>query len=246
MSVAGLLVFLLVRAGYPARLPRGGGSQRFTLLAAFTAIATFAMLIFGANVTAADAALVFPDWPLMGGAIVPPFGEMPAAAASTGPDPGAPPVRRRGGGHRPGRDLDRGVAGLAGGPGEPDALPARHRGRRALPAPGAGGRVPGLDAAGPVDRDPPRRVRDVHLGSRDRGGVRELLRCPVGGNCRRTIGRPGAERNTGRRPRRGQRRRRWGRHGQRHSRRRAGRPALLRTRSGPMWRSRSPGSSSSC
>jgi protoheme IX farnesyltransferase len=76
MAVAGLLAFLLVRAGYPARLPDRGGSQRFTILAAFTAVATFAMLIFGANVTAADAALIFPDWPLMGGAIVPPFADM--------------------------------------------------------------------------------------------------------------------------------------------------------------------------
>ncbi|HYN48701.1 MAG TPA: COX15/CtaA family protein, partial [Candidatus Nanopelagicales bacterium] len=82
MAVAGLLAFLLVRAGYPARLPGRGGSQRLTLLAAFSAIATFALLIFGANVTAADAALVFPDWPLMGGAVVPPFGEMPAATAT--------------------------------------------------------------------------------------------------------------------------------------------------------------------
>ena len=86
MAVAGLLTFLLVRAGYPARLPARipgrGGSQRLTLLIAFTAVATFAMLIFGANVTAADAALIFPDWPLMGGAVVPPFGDMPVDAAT--------------------------------------------------------------------------------------------------------------------------------------------------------------------
>ena len=82
MSLAGLLTFLVVRASYPAQLPRRGRSQRFTLLAAFTAASTFALLIFGANVTALDAALVFPDWPLMGGAVVPPFGEMPAATAN--------------------------------------------------------------------------------------------------------------------------------------------------------------------
>ncbi len=82
MAVAGLLAFLLVRAGYPARLPARGDSQRLTILIAFAAVATFAMLIFGANVTAADAALVFPDWPLMGGAIVPPFGEMPGETAT--------------------------------------------------------------------------------------------------------------------------------------------------------------------
>jgi cytochrome c oxidase assembly protein subunit 15 len=82
MAVAGLLTFLLVRAGYPARLPQPGASQRLTLLIALTAIATFALLVFGANVTAADAALIFPDWPLMGGAVVPPFGDMPAETAT--------------------------------------------------------------------------------------------------------------------------------------------------------------------
>ncbi len=82
MAVAGLLAYLLVRASYPARVTGRGRSQRFTLLAAFTAAATFALLIFGANVTALDAALVFPDWPLMGGAVVPPFGDMPPATAT--------------------------------------------------------------------------------------------------------------------------------------------------------------------
>ena len=82
MAVAGLLAFLLVRAGYPARLPGRGGSQRLTLLVAFSAVSTFVLLVFGANVTAIDAALVFPDWPLMGGAVVPPFGEMSAASAT--------------------------------------------------------------------------------------------------------------------------------------------------------------------
>jgi protoheme IX farnesyltransferase len=57
-----------------------GASQRFTLLAAFTAVAAYALLLFGSNVTALDAALIFPDWPLMGGAIIPPFAEMPPAA----------------------------------------------------------------------------------------------------------------------------------------------------------------------
>jgi protoheme IX farnesyltransferase len=82
MALVGLLAFLLVRASYPAHLPRRGRSQRFTLLTAFTAASTFALLVFGANVTALDAALVFPDWPLMGGAVVPPFGEMPADTAT--------------------------------------------------------------------------------------------------------------------------------------------------------------------
>jgi protoheme IX farnesyltransferase len=70
MALVGLLVYLLVRSSYPARLA-GSGSQRFTLLAAFAAAATFAVLLFGANVTARDAGLVFPDWPLMNGSLVP-------------------------------------------------------------------------------------------------------------------------------------------------------------------------------
>jgi len=70
MALVGLLVYLLVRSSYPSRLS-GSGSQRFTLLAAFAAAATFGVLLFGANVTARNAGLVFPDWPLMNGSIVP-------------------------------------------------------------------------------------------------------------------------------------------------------------------------------
>ncbi len=79
MSVVAILVFILVRAGRPAHFEGRGGSQRFTLLAGFAAVSTFVLLLFGSNVTALDAALVFPDWPLMGGSLVPPFGDMPAA-----------------------------------------------------------------------------------------------------------------------------------------------------------------------
>ena len=70
MALVGVLVYLLVRSSYPARLG-GGGSQRFTLLAAFGAAATFAVLLFGANVTARSAGLIFPDWPLMNGSVLP-------------------------------------------------------------------------------------------------------------------------------------------------------------------------------
>jgi protoheme IX farnesyltransferase len=69
MVLVGLLVYLLVRAWYPDRAAGPGGSQRFTLLATFGAVATFALLLFGSNVTATSAALVFPDWPLMNGGI---------------------------------------------------------------------------------------------------------------------------------------------------------------------------------
>ena len=73
MALEGLLVFLYVRAAFPARLPARGASQRFTLLAAFGAVAVYALLLFGSNVTARDTDLVFPDWPLMGGSAFPPL-----------------------------------------------------------------------------------------------------------------------------------------------------------------------------
>ena len=75
MALLGLLVVVTVRAFYPAQIEGRGASQRFTLLAAFSAVATYALLLFGSHVTAQNAALVFPDWPLMNG--------------------GAPPARRR-------------------------------------------------------------------------------------------------------------------------------------------------------
>ena len=71
MALVGILVYLLVRASYPARIGGRGGSQRFTLLAAFGAAATFVLLLFGSNVTALNAGLVFVDWPLMSGGIYP-------------------------------------------------------------------------------------------------------------------------------------------------------------------------------
>ncbi len=78
MALVGLLVYLLARSSYPVRLG-GSGNQRFTLFAAFAAAAVFAVLLFGANVTARDAGLVFPDWPLMNGALVP---QAPAGSAN--------------------------------------------------------------------------------------------------------------------------------------------------------------------
>jgi protoheme IX farnesyltransferase len=71
MALIGVLVFLLVRSSYAARIAGRGGCQRFTLLAAFAAAATFVLLLFGSNVTARNAGLVFPDWPLMSGGIYP-------------------------------------------------------------------------------------------------------------------------------------------------------------------------------
>jgi protoheme IX farnesyltransferase len=72
MALLGLLVYILARSFYPANVGGRGASQRFTLLAAFGALTTFALLLFGSHVTATpNAALVFPDWPLMGGTLFP-------------------------------------------------------------------------------------------------------------------------------------------------------------------------------
>ncbi len=81
MTLVGVLVYLTVRPGYPARIGGRGASQRFTLIAAFGTITTFALLLFGSHVTAGgvDAALVFPDWPLMGGALFPALGTADSA-----------------------------------------------------------------------------------------------------------------------------------------------------------------------
>ncbi|MBI2763061.1 MAG: protoheme IX farnesyltransferase [Chloroflexi bacterium] len=71
MALVGVLVYLLVRSGYPARISGRGGGQGFTLLAVFAAAATFAVLLFGSNVTARSAGAVFTDWPLMSGGLFP-------------------------------------------------------------------------------------------------------------------------------------------------------------------------------
>jgi protoheme IX farnesyltransferase len=76
MLLVALLVYVTVRASFPARLGGWGASQRFTLLAAFTTVATFALLLFGSQVTATDSALVFPDWPLMNGSLAPALTEL--------------------------------------------------------------------------------------------------------------------------------------------------------------------------
>ena len=79
MALVGLLVYILVRSLYPARIGGRGGSQRFTLLAAFGAMAVFALLMFGSQVTATSQWFVFPDWPLMNGSFLPPLTDGNAA-----------------------------------------------------------------------------------------------------------------------------------------------------------------------
>jgi protoheme IX farnesyltransferase len=79
MTLVGLLVYVTIRAGFPARIGGRGASQKFTILAAFGAVATFALLLFGSNVTATETALIFPDWPLMAGSLAPQLTELTSA-----------------------------------------------------------------------------------------------------------------------------------------------------------------------
>ncbi|HEX5013123.1 MAG TPA: heme o synthase [Candidatus Limnocylindrales bacterium] len=81
MTLLGLLVFILVRSYYPARIGGRGASQRFTLVAAFAAVTVFALLLFGSQVTATGQWYAFPDWPLMGGSLFPPVDEASSAQA---------------------------------------------------------------------------------------------------------------------------------------------------------------------
>ena len=78
MALVGLLVWILARSLYPARLS-GHGSQRFTLVAALGAGSVYALLLFGSQVTATSQWIVFPDWPLMNGTLVPALTDANAA-----------------------------------------------------------------------------------------------------------------------------------------------------------------------
>jgi protoheme IX farnesyltransferase len=79
MTLLALLVFILVRSFYPARIGGRGASQRFTLVAALGAVTVFALLLFGSHVTATSQWYVFPDWPLMNGSLFPPLTDADSA-----------------------------------------------------------------------------------------------------------------------------------------------------------------------
>jgi len=76
-----LLMFIAIRGHYPRSLTRGGGSQRLTLVLAFTSACVYALLLFGSHVTATGAALVYLDWPFFQGQLLPLFATDPAVAA---------------------------------------------------------------------------------------------------------------------------------------------------------------------
>src|SRR5262245_45607706 len=74
-------IFVLVRSAYPAVLGREGASHRLALAVVFSAACVYALMLVGAHVTAMGAALVFPDWPLMDGQLIPTLSDDPTAAA---------------------------------------------------------------------------------------------------------------------------------------------------------------------
>jgi len=83
LALLALLVFVWIRTTVGEQRPAPPGGQRFTLLAAFTALTLFALLLFGAHVRATGSSLVFLDWPLFGGALIPDLGDAAAAAQFT-------------------------------------------------------------------------------------------------------------------------------------------------------------------
>src|SRR3954451_21321129 len=82
LALLALLTFIAIRARYPAALPVRGASQRMTLVLAFVAASIYALLLFGSHVTALGdpAALIFADWPLFNGQLLPTFSPDPAIA----------------------------------------------------------------------------------------------------------------------------------------------------------------------
>ena len=80
MLILAATIFIFVRSRYAVGLPRSGASQRTTLLVAFAAASVYVLMLFGSNVTVNAASLVFPDWPLFDGQLIPTWNDDPAAA----------------------------------------------------------------------------------------------------------------------------------------------------------------------
>ncbi len=99
MLILAALTFVFVRSRYPAELPKGGASQRTTLIVTFAAASVYALMLFGSNVTVNAAGLVFPDWPLFDGQLLPDLARGPRR----GPAADAPLRASHRGRHR-GRD----------------------------------------------------------------------------------------------------------------------------------------------
>ena len=71
MGLLALVLFIWIRSRYPRVVPAAGAWSGFTVMAALTAVATYGVMLLGAHVTATGTALVFDDWPLMDGSLLP-------------------------------------------------------------------------------------------------------------------------------------------------------------------------------
>ncbi len=88
MILMGAFIFVFVRSSFPADLPRHAASVRVPLLVGFAALSVYALLLFGAETTcpgvdrggAGCAALIFPEWPLFDGQLIPAFSADAAVA----------------------------------------------------------------------------------------------------------------------------------------------------------------------
>jgi heme o synthase len=81
LALLAVLAFVAVRARYAGAMPARGASQRMTLMLAFVAAAAYALMLFGSHVVATGASLVFVDWPLFNGQLLPTFAADPVIAA---------------------------------------------------------------------------------------------------------------------------------------------------------------------
>ena len=88
MILMGTFIFVFVRSRFPADLPRHAASVRIPVLVGFAALSVYALLLFGAETTcpgvdrggAGCAALIFPEWPLFDGQLIPAFSAEAAIA----------------------------------------------------------------------------------------------------------------------------------------------------------------------
>jgi len=76
MAFVGLQVWMLARSGYPEQLSGIREARGAVVAPIIAAGSIYVLLMFGSNVTGTDTGLLYPDWPLMGGAILPPVTEL--------------------------------------------------------------------------------------------------------------------------------------------------------------------------
>ena len=166
-----LLVYLTVRAGYPARIGGRGASQRFTLFAAFAT---------GGDVRAAALRLERDGDGLRAGLPRLAADERHAAAGRHRRHVGARPASLGRGGGRGDRGGARGRR-VADAARPPDARPAGGRAAALFAIQVVVGGAQVLTQLGRMDADPPPRARRRHLGDAGRPGRRPATTRPGSG-----------------------------------------------------------------